>query len=532
MQEFKQTRVEDTTLHIRNLSKSFGTTRALRGVNLEILPGEIHGLLGQNGCGKSTLIKVLAGYHDPDKGDTEIWINGKNVPLPIPPGGFDEHGIAFVHQDLGLMPQLSVLDNWTANKMAKDNIGFINWPKERAAAKAAFKQYGLNIDPSAKVQSLGPVQKAMLAIIKAVVSLKENEVVRTQKRGLLILDEPTVFLPRAEVNLLFKLVHEIADEGLSVMFVSHDIDEVIELTDRFTVLRDGQNVGGGITKDFDKEGVIEVILGKKLVKYQLDRSEDESTKFAGADVVSARNIKGMIVKDLSFDVHKGEVLGITGLVGSGFEEIPYLLCGANEYQRGTLSFGGKTVDLKEYDPEHAVKHGLALIPADRGGAGGVGGLTIAENINMQRLDFFNPWLLNRPALKKNADDMVEKFDIQPSDATLGFSQLSGGNQQKTVLAKWVQGDTSLLILHEPTQGVDVGSRQQIYRHIANTAENGTAVLCSSSDYEELTQICDRVIILGRGRYTDELKGKEITKENITTLCFANVKDDDENNTKE
>lgn len=511
--------VAETTLHVRNLTKSFGATRALKGVDLTIFPGEIHGLLGQNGCGKSTLIKVLAGYHEPDKGDSALWINGKEVALPIPPGGFAQYGITFVHQDLGLIPELSVLDNWTVNKISLNNDTYIDWRKERKEAEEIFQEYGLRISTRAKVSSLGPVEKAMLAIVKAVVALKSSEVVKNQKRGLLVLDEPTVFLPRTEVNQLFDLVRNIAAQGLSVMFVSHDIDEVIELTDRFTVLRDGRNVGGGITKEYSKEDIIETILGKKLVKYQIQHSAEDTDKFAGMPEVRLEHVKGMIVKDLNMRIRKGEVVGVTGLVGSGFEEIPYLLCGANEYQRGKLMLGQTQRDLKYYHPRKAVADGISLIPADRGGAGGIGTLSVAENINMQMFQTFRPWRLDHRKMEINAERMVEKFDIRPADATLGFAQLSGGNQQKALLAKWLQGKTELLILHEPTQGVDVGSRQQIYQHISSAAAEGTAVLCSSSDYEELSQICDRVIILGHGEYASELTGAQITKEAITTLCF-------------
>lgn len=514
--------VAETTLHVQNLTKSFGATRALKGVDLTILPGEIHGLLGQNGCGKSTLIKVLAGYHEPDKGGSALWINGKEVALPIPPGGFAQYGITFVHQDLGLIPELSVLDNWTVNKISLNNDAYIDWAKERKEAEKIFQEYGLKISTRAKVASLGPVERAMLAIVKAVVALRSSEAVKTQKRGLLVLDEPTVFLPRTEVNQLFDLVRNIAAQGLSVMFVSHDIDEVIELTDRFTVLRDGRNVGGGITKEYSKEEIIETILGKKLVKYQIQHSTENTGKFTGAPEVRLEHVKGMIVKDLSMKIRKGEVVGVTGLVGSGFEEIPYLLCGANEYQRGTLTLGQTQRDLKYYQPQQAVEDGISLIPADRGGAGGVGALTVAENINMQMFPAFRPWRLDHRKMAENAEQMVVKFDIRPADATLGFSQLSGGNQQKALLAKWLQGKTELLILHEPTQGVDVGSRQQIYQHISSAAAEGTAVLCSSSDYEELSQICDRVIILGHGEYVSELVGAQITKEAITTLCFDSV----------
>ncbi len=507
----------ETNLYVRQIAKTFGATRALKGVDIVIKQGEIHGLLGQNGCGKSTLIKVLAGFHEPDKGG-ELWINGEQVPLPIEPGGFMKYGISFVHQDLGLIPTLSVLENWMLNQLSTEQKLNINWRKERANAKKIFERYGLNIEPDDIVSDLGPVQKAMLAIIRAVLNIKVNDIVRTKKRGLLVLDEPTVFLPHSEVSTLFSLVREIASEGISVMFVSHDIDEVLELTDAFTVLRDGRNVGEGITKQCTKEQIIEIILGKKLEKFQVQKNIE--TSFDGKPAVSIRDVTGMIVNDLSFDIKEGEVVGITGLVGSGFEELPYILCGAREYQRGILDIKGRKNNLSNFSPQKAVKNKISLIPVDRKGCGGILDLTIEENMNMQVMKKFNPFFLNKKKMLKNANELVSQFEVRPENPLLDFGQLSGGNQQKVLLAKWVQEQPDLLILHEPSQGVDVGARQQIYRHIDAVAKKGAAVLCSSSDYEELTQICNRVIILVKGRIIGILSGSEITKENITKMCFS------------
>ncbi len=514
--------VASTTLYMKNISKSFGATRALRNVDLAIFPGEIHGLLGQNGCGKSTLIKILAGYHEPDRGGGQLWINGDQVELPIPPGGFKQHGISFVHQDLGLIPDLSVLDNWTVNKVALQRSFKLNWRKQRELAENTLHKYGLDIDTRIPVSRLGPVEKAMFAIVKAVVALNENAVVREKNRGLLILDEPTVFLPRAEIDQLFTLVRNIASEGLSVMFVTHDIDEVLELTDRYTVLRDGLNVGVGTTKTSNKDKIIEMILGKKLQKYQINREEKYDEKFAGQGKSCFTAIKGLIVDNIDFVVHSGEILGITGLVGSGFEELPYLLYGASQYQRGVIDLFGDKVNLSRYTPANAARDGISLIPADRAGAGGIGGLTVADNVNMQVLDRFNSWKLQRKGLRNNALKALHEYDVRPQNPELGFSQLSGGNQQKALLAKWLQDEPKLLILHEPTQGVDVGSRQQIYQHISRVAKEGAAVICCSSDYEELSQICDRVIVLGRGRISCELSGSLISKENIATMCYTSL----------
>lgn len=508
---------EETTLYARNIAKSFGATRALKGVDLVIKPGEIHGLLGQNGCGKSTLIKVLAGFHEPDRGG-ELWINGEQIPLPIEPGDFMKYGISFVHQDLGLIPSLSVIDNWTLNQVSTQKMPFINWKKQREHAKQIFERYGLNISPDDIVADLGPVQKAMLAIIRAVVNLKINDIVRNKKRGLLVLDEPTVYLPRSEVNTLFSLVREISSEGISVMFVSHDIDEVVELTDSFSVLRDGRNVGEGITKQMSKEMIIEIILGEKLEKYHVE--DTAGKEFSNTETVEISHLKGMIAQDISFDIHAGEVVGITGLAGSGFEEIPYLLCGAKDYQRGSLKMKGKKHNLAEFTPKRAVEEKISLIPVDRAGSGGVMDLTLEENLNMQVLKKFNSFFLNKKKMMQNAVKLIDQYEVHPDNPMMNFSQLSGGNQQKVLLAKWVQETPNLLILHEPSQGVDVGARQQIYKHIDRAAQNGTAVLCSSSDYEELEQICNKVIILVRGKIIGVLTGGDITKENITKLCFA------------
>lgn len=508
---------DETTLLVHNLSKSFGGTRALRGVDFAIKPGEIHGLLGQNGCGKSTLIKILAGYHEPDRGCNELWINGERVRLPINPGEFAQYGMSFVHQDLGLIPELSVLDNWMMKNVTLTNTMYINWSKEAKEAREALLHYGLKIDVNAKMATISSVERAMFAIVKSIVALKASIDNNGLKRGLLVLDEPTVFLPRAEVNKLFDLVRNIASEGTSVMFVSHDIDEVMELTDRFTVLRDGQNVGGGFTRDYTKEQIIEMILGKKLVKYNRDTTQ--ANDYSNVGKIVAENVKGMIVNNVNFEIRQGEILGITGLVGSGFEEIPYLICGANEYQRGEVTLIDRTIDLKHFNPKKAVENGISLIPADRGGSGGIGLISVEENINMQVLKDFSPMRLKRRKLLSNAEKLISNFEIRPDDPQMGFSQLSGGNQQKALLAKWVQGSVKLLILHEPTQGVDVGARQQIYRHINEVAEKGTAVLCSSSDYEELSQICNRVIVLGRGKPIGELQSGNITKEEIAALCF-------------
>lgn len=508
--------VESTALYMRGISKTFGSNKALDNVELTIMPGEVMGLLGKNGCGKSTLIKILSGFHEPDKGG-ELYINGQYVPLPMEPGEFKKYGMSFVHQDLGLADSLTVMENWILEDISTTNRLKIDWKRISTDIKETFDTYGLSIDPQAMVSSLGPVQKAMLAILRAVVNLHDAQ---QQGKGLLVLDEPTVFLPRTEVETLFQLVRSVAQSGISVMFVSHDLDEVMSLTDSFTVLRNGKNVGNGTTSMVDKNSVIEMILGETLNEYHVEvKSADRYQNIK--PILEAKEISGNIVSSMNFNVYPGEVLGITGLVGSGFEEIPYLLFGDVKTGSGTINFDGKTYDLKKFSPTDAVQAKVALIPADRKNLGGVQDLTITENIMMQSMKHYRPFCLEQKDMVKKAKELVKDYTVYPSDIRLDFSMLSGGNQQKVLLAKWIQENPKLLILHEPTQGIDIGARQAIYNLIENSVKNtGMTVICSSSDYEQLEQICDRVLILVNGRIIEELTGDEITKARITEFCYA------------
>ncbi len=505
-------------LYLKNISKTFGSNKALDRVDLKIKPGEIHGLIGQNGCGKSTLIKILAGFYTPDEGG-KLWVNGEKVIFPLPPGEFKKYGMSFVHQDLGLIPDLTVLENLYISKLALSGAMHIDWKKERKNAREIFARYHMNVDERIPVASLGPVQKAMLAIVRAVEEIKYLSVHESgsKKRGLLVLDEPTVFLPRAEVDTLFGLVKKVANEGMSVIFVSHDLDEVIELTDSFTVLRDGVNCGSRNTADIKKEEIIEMILGKKLNRYL--GHESGASHVARNQAMTVKDLSGDIVNTISFIIHEGEVLGLTGLVGSGFEEVPYLLFGAAENQSGTIEIEGKKISAEHFNPKKAVSAKMALIPADRPNAGAIKELEVEDNIMMQVMGRYNPLRLRKRNMYTDSLGLMDKYRIQPKNPKMDLGQLSGGNQQKALLAKWLQDKPRVIILHEPTQGIDVGARQQVYHLIDTATEEGAAVLCSSSDYEQLEQICDRVLIFVHGKIVKELVGSEINKEHIVQLCY-------------
>lgn len=501
-------------LALRNLSKSFGGTQALRGVDLDVLPGEVHGLLGENGSGKSTLIKTLAGFHEPDSG--ELLVDGRPVRLPLSTGQFRQLGMSFVHQDLGLVDSLSVLENLRVAEIASSRSRFgISWRNERARARATFDRYGVTLDPSATIASLKPVERALLAIVRAIEEIRSAG----PSRGLLILDEPTVFLPREGVERLFSLIRAAATSGTAVLFVSHDLDEVREITDRVTVLRDGALVGTVLTAETSETRFVEMIIGRQLAHLGDVQHADFSGKRVG---VAIDGLTGGSVRDIAFEMHDGEVVGLTGLVGSGFQEVPHLLYGARRATAGVLTIRDVPIDLTRLRPVGAIEAGLALIPADRKTDGSVSSLPVDENIALPVLDrYFNGVALDRWRMRRETGKLMGEFDVRPNDPSLPYGALSGGNQQKALLAKWFQTEPRLLLLDEPTQGVDVGARQQIYELIRTAArERGVHVLCASSDYEQLASLCDRVIVFGRGRIWRELVGAEVTKDRIIEQSYA------------
>ena len=500
--------MSEAALELRNLSKTFGGQHALRGVDFSVAAGEVHGLLGQNGSGKSTLIKVLAGFHRPEPGGS-LRVFGRDVKLPVPPGGFRRLGLSFVHQHLGLIPTLTVLENLLLTRLATTERWRIDWTAAAAAARATFARYGLAIEPTTRLARLSSVERALVAIVRAVEEAGGG-------RSVLVLDEPTPFLPRRDVDRLFALVRQVAAAGAAVVFVSHDIDEVMEITDRITVLRDGQVAGTLVTAETGREAVVRLIVGRAL--------EAPAPRAKLAEVAPAVRVEGLSggqVAGLSLALQPGEVVGLTGLLGSGYEQVPYLLYGALPAQGGRLALAGRTIDLADWTPARALRAGLVLIPGDRPVAGGVGTLPIVDNVTLPALaSRFNPWLLRRPALLRAARSLGETFGVMPNRPELLFSALSGGNQQKVVLAKWLQMAPCLVLLDEPTQGVDVGARQLVFRAIRDAAARGASVLCASSDADQLADICDRVLVLARGRIAAEIVPPALGKHAIVSACYG------------
>ncbi len=502
-------------LRIEGLSKSFGGARALDNVSLTVRHGEVHGLLGQNGSGKSTLIKILCGFHAPD-GAPAIEIDGRPVALPVSVASLRARSVSFVHQHLGLMPSLTVLENLMLSDLASGARWFVDWRAQARRARELFARYDLDLDPLQPLSDLTPVARAQVAIVRAFDELRRDKT-QTHARGLLVLDEPTPFLPAHDVSALFRLVREIVAAGASVIFVSHDIDEVLEITDRATVLRDGRIAGVFETAQASKAEIIRLIVGRNV---DLEALRPAPKALAPPSIVIS-NLTGGVLAPFSLSLSAGEVVGLTGLIGSGYDEAIYRLYGASPAASGTLAIDGETVDVASLTPQRSIARGCVLIPGDRLQSGAVATLSVSENVNQPVLGKVSrSWELSDSALLRNAAELAARFDVRPREPKSLLGALSGGNQQKVVLSKWFQTNPRLILLDEPTQGVDVGAREQVFAAIAEATQQGAAALCASSDYEQLAAICDRVVVFARGRVVRQLARSEISKRTIAEACYA------------
>ena len=493
------------SLALHGIDKSFAGTHALRAVDLELRGGEVHALVGQNGSGKSTLIKILSGFHAPDDG--ELRIGGNLIALPIGSGVAEAAGLRFVHQNPGLSPRFTVLETIRLRTFETTRYGRIRWSHERKTVRNLLLALSSDLDPDARIADLTPSQRAVVAIVRALQGLPSTG-------GILVLDEPTASLAKADVDRLFEVVAQLRQHGHAVLFVSHRLDEVMSISDRITVLRDGSVAASVAVGETSERELIAAILGRELGTLYPERHAS-----SGEPVLVADAISGVTVDAFSCSIRGGEIVGVTGLGGMGHDEVPYLLFGAVRLRAGEVSVGGATV--RQPTPRTSLAAGVALLPADRERTSGVGRATLAENITIGRLAaFFRRGRLDLARERSAVRRLLELFEVRPPDPDRFLSTLSGGNQQKALLAKWLHRPPVALLLHEPTQGVDVGSRQQVFRQIRDAADAGTAVLVSSSEYADLAHLCNRVIVMRRGRAAAELAGTALTEDRLVGACYA------------
>ena len=506
---------QSVLLEARGLKKRYGGTLALDSAGVSVVGGEVHGLLGQNGSGKSTLIKILAGVVTPEEGELEI--DGERLTFPLAIGEAHRRGLRFVHQNLGLVPSLTVAENLFIERLAlaRRNL-YINWKEFFDAADSTLRQYGLSVDPRAPLHKLELIERSLLAIIRAVAADSSNG---TSAAKLIVLDEPTVFLPRDDVGRVFAMIRDLISRGIGVLFVSHRMDEVRDHTDRVTVLRDGRNIATVPTRSVDDDELVRMIVGEHTARRA--RSAEDLAAKSDVDVpLKLAKLSTRTLRNIDLVVRPGEILGITGLAGAGYEEALYAAFGAGRGIAGQLELGQTTVDLREMTPHRAMEMGLALIPADRLLHGISARATVEENETLTIVEqYFKGAFLRRSGLNAVARRLTAQLGIQPADFQMQTDQLSGGNQQKVLLAKWLVRRPRVLLLHEPTQGVDVGARADISGFIRQMAELGTVVICGSAEYEQLADLCTRIVIIGDGRISRVLEGQEVTKENILSECL-------------
>jgi ribose transport system ATP-binding protein len=512
-------------VRIENLSKTFVGQRALDGVSLDIAPGEVHALLGQNGCGKSTLIKVLTGYHQADPG-ARFWLDGKEASLDH--GGLvAEHGerieIRAVHQDLGLVDRLSAVDNiGLVIGYSSATAGNIGWREQARRTRELLAKVGASdLDIWRPLDQCDKLHRTQVAIARVLATWESD-------RGLVVLDEPTASLQAQQVNRLFDVIREIRGHGISVLYVSHRLAEIFAIADRLTVLREGRLIGTREVTDVDHDGLIAMMLGSTDA---LEASDDALPAAAVKEPterpvrLSVQGLRSKELRNVSFDVHEGEILGFAGVVGSGQEELPYLLVGSHRATQGTLRIGTDEHDLARMSPRRAKRLGLGLVPADRATQALIMELSVAENITLPTVSGFErgQWLRKREE-DVFAHEWGKRLELSPNDPRKVVGLFSGGNQQKVVLGKAMSVGKTALVLAEPTAGVDIGAKALIYNYLRREAASGTVMIVCSSDVTDLIELCTRVIALRNGEVVGELHNEAITEDAVTRSILASKKE--------
>ncbi len=499
-----------------SVSKTFSGNRVVSDVSMTLEPGEIRMLLGGNGSGKSTFIKILSGYHQKDAGG-ELRIGGEILP-DASPHAAHQLGARFVHQDLGLIRDSSILDNMFMTGAFPTRFASVDARQAKQRTRAALELVGLDLDHRTLVRDLSAVQKTGVAIARAI-GLSDEEPIR-----LLVLDEPTATLPAVEVELLLTTVKSIADSGVAVIYVTHRFDEVFELPSKVTVLRGGQEVLTIDSSELTRDELVAHVVGSEVLKVVAEASGGRFGQ-AAKPVLRVEGLETPLVSGLSFDVKPGEVLGFSGVTGSGRELINSAVFGASTRLGGTVTCDG--VEIKANRPDLAISSGMAFVPADRKIHGGFMNLTARENISIGGLNKF--WKfprINRKAEVSDSSDWFERLAVQPRGAIAAMlGSLSGGNQQKVIMGKWMRLSPKVMLFEEPTQGVDVGAKAEIYRQFSEASGAGSALVVSSADIDELVAVCDRILVLRHGRIVEELTGSNLTVAKVTRASLANSTSD-------
>lgn len=482
------------------IKKSFGSNSVLRGVDFDIRAGEVHALMGENGAGKSTLMNILTGLHKADAG--EIVIDGKQQ-LFANPKEAEDYGVSFIHQEMNTWPEMTVLENLFIGKEIKNKIGLIQTKKMKELANQTFSDLGVQLDLDKDVKDLSVGQQQMIEIAK---SLMTNAQV-------IIMDEPTAALTEREIYVLFKTIHTLTEKNVSIIYISHRMEEIFKISDRITVMRDGVSIDTTMTKETTNDEVVRKMVGRDLEDYYPTKHSK-----IGEVAFEAKGLtqKGRF-KDITFNVKSGEIVGFSGLMGAGRTEIMRSIFGMDPLDEGEMILEGKKLTIK--NPSAAIKEGIGFLTENRKEEGLVLDYSLRDNISLPSIDGFSKYgIIDTKAESGFSTMLMKRLNVKAVDEFDPASSLSGGNQQKVVLAKWIGIGSKVLILDEPTRGVDVGAKREIYQLMNELADRGVAIIMVSSDLPEILGVSDRVVVVHEGNIAGELSKQEATEEKIMKLA--------------
>ncbi|MCC7447810.1 MAG: sugar ABC transporter ATP-binding protein [Anaerolineae bacterium] len=490
-------------LQLRGISKAFPGVRALDNISFDVYPGEVHALLGENGAGKSTLIKIISGVYRPDSGT--MTMDGQPADF-ADPGQAQARGIAAIYQELGLYPDLSVAENIFMGHMPRGSFGALDWRTAQRKAREILDSLEVyDLDVNTKVRSLNVGNRQRVEIAKAL----------SQNARILIMDEPTAALTESDVDNLFKTVRLLRSRGVGIIYISHRLQEVFLLADRVTVLRDGHYIGTKPVSETSESNLISMMVGRTI-----DDLFPKLPTEVGKNILEVRDlVRKPQTKGVSLNVRAGEIVGLAGLVGSGRSEFAQVVFGILPADSGEILIDGKPVHIK--NPEQAMKLGIAYVPEDRGTQGLVKQMKIRENVSLAILrSLVQGPFLNRRTEKTLADQMIDQLRIRAYSSEQVVNKLSGGNQQKVVVSKWLVSKPRLLIMDEPTRGVDVGAKAEIHRLISELAQQGLGILMISSELPEILGMSDRVLVMRGGKVVAEFSRNEATQEAVATAMMS------------
>lgn len=486
-------------IEMTNIFKSFGNNKVLQGVDFNINSGQVCALMGENGAGKSTLMNILTGLLKMNQG--EILIDGKKVHYDGPLDA-EQHGISFIHQEMNNFSQMSIVDNMFLNKEIKNKFGLMDEKEMKTQATKYLKKLGANIDVTKNIESLTVGQQQMIEIAK---SLMTNA-------KIIIMDEPTAALTEKEIKVLFQTINDLKKKNVGFVYISHRMEEIWQICDSITVMRDGKSVSSYDVKNVNEKQIVQDMVGRDIGDFYPKRNP----KF-GKEILKAENLTGNQFQEISFEIHEGEILGFSGLMGAGRTETMRALFGIDKLKSGNIYLDKKNIIFNS--PNEAIKHGLGFLTEDRKTQGLVLDQSIRDNIALPSIDGFKKHgLLDEKSINKFVQLLMKRLTVKASSPNLSVGSLSGGNQQKVVLAKWVGSGSRILILDEPTRGVDVGAKKEIYDLMNELTERGVAIILISSDLPEVLSMSDRINVLYEGKSMGILDARSATQEKVMSLA--------------